>query len=119
MSNRDPTIAARSRRPGTIRTTRTRNTRIALTADQERALDLLLDAIAENGEEVGPWPESREPAVKVEARRAKLRRNMFQGNSNPRHAVRRLMRTMIDLGAVIEHGGQVAIGVYGVDIAVA
>ena len=118
MSLSDPTIAARSRRPRTIRAARTRNTRTMLTATQERALDLLLDAIAENGEEAGPWPESREPAVKVEAWRAQLRRNMFQGNSNPRQAVRRLMRTMIALGVVIERDGWVCVGVYGVDIAV-
>ena len=42
---------------------------------------------------------------------------MFQGN--PRQAVRRLMRTLIANGCVIEHGGHVCVGTYGVDIAMA
>ena len=41
-----------------------------------------------------------------------------RGRMTARQA-RRLTQSLIDLGAVIEHGGMVAVGTFGVDIKVA
>jgi hypothetical protein len=97
--------------------TRTTRTRTTLTDHQEAALDALLEAITENGEQPGPWVD-HEPAAPLEMWRTALWA-MFADYANARQMVRRTVTAMVRLGVVIERDGMVAVGTFGVDIAVA
>ena len=110
----DPTAALRMRRyrarkrNGPPVTVRPRS--VTLAARQEAAIDLLLDVIEAHGERPGP---DGEPVAPLAAWRAALR---SRGRTNARQ-VRRLTQGLIDLGAVLERDGMVAVGDYGVEIA--
>jgi hypothetical protein len=107
---KDPTAAERARRyrerrkrhgvPVTAsrRKTGAPSRSVTLTALQWAALDALLDAIGEHGEQPSPLFDY-EPAVPIETWRTKLR-NMFRGNTNARQQVRRTARTLITNGCV-------------------
>ena len=87
-----------------------------LTDREEQALDLLIDAIAEHGERPGPW-EDHEPAAPIELWRTKLR-TLYPDHANPRQMVRRIMRTLIDAGCVLERDGLVSVGNVAYEIVV-
>jgi hypothetical protein len=128
IRTKDPTAAARARRyrerkRHAVRVTAPRrktgapSRSVTLTALQQAALDALVDAITEHGEQPGPWPD-HEPAAPLELWRTKVR-TIFADHANARQMVRRTVTAMVRLGVVLERAGMVAVGTFGVDIKVA